>query len=100
MPELEAVIQTLRHLLPELKRHGVVSIGVFGSLARGEAKTNSDIDVFVRFDPKTHATLATLGRVKDLLETRLAATVDLVDDHDRLSQPFRRSVEQDLIRVA
>jgi predicted nucleotidyltransferase len=98
--DLESVIQTLRDLLPELRQHGVVSIGVFGSLARGEAKSPSDVDLFVRFDPEAHATLATMGRVKDLLEARLSATVDLVDDHDRLSQPFRRSVEQDLIRVA
>jgi predicted nucleotidyltransferase len=99
--DLESVIQTIRELLPELKlRHAVDSIGVFGSLARGEAQSESDVDVFVRFDPEARVTLATMARVKVLLEFRLAANVDLVDDHPHLSRSFRRAVERDLVRVA
>ena len=42
-----AVIE--RHL-PEIRCLGARRIGVFGSFARGEAREDSDVDVFVEFE--------------------------------------------------
>lgn len=42
------VIATLRDYEPELKAIGVLSASVFGSVARGEAGPDSDVDVVVR----------------------------------------------------
>lgn len=50
------VIQKLRHLKPELEqRYGVTQIGVFGSVARNEAYTGSDIDIVISFFPQAFA---------------------------------------------
>ena len=46
----ETALDILRHAAPALReRYGVVSAGLFGSVARGEADVYSDIDVAVTF---------------------------------------------------
>ena len=49
---LDDVLQTLRDHEYELKRMGASHAAVFGSVARGEAKPSSDIDVLVDLDPE------------------------------------------------
>lgn len=71
-----AVIQT--HLA-ELLALGARRIGVFGSFARGEARGDSDVDVYVEFDDakRTYDNFFALHeRLEDLLQRR----VDLVTD--------------------
>jgi uncharacterized protein len=46
----QQVIATLRDYEPELKAIGVLSASVFGSVARNEAGSDSDVDVAVRLD--------------------------------------------------
>ena len=44
-------VHALREHLPELReRHGVSSLGIFGSFVRGEHRKGSDLDVLVEFD--------------------------------------------------
>jgi len=47
MISLAQALDVLRRLSPELAARHIARIGVFGSLARGEAKPGSDIDVLV-----------------------------------------------------
>ena len=35
----------------QIKAHGVVRLGIFGSFANGEPDGDSDVDVLVEFDP-------------------------------------------------
>lgn len=51
---LEEALETLRAARPLLDRYGVERIGVFGSVARGEAGPDSDVDVLVEFKPDRH----------------------------------------------
>lgn len=51
-PLLDRVLGLLRRMRPELEKQGVLSAGVFGSLARGAARPDSDIDIGLRLDPK------------------------------------------------
>jgi hypothetical protein len=51
MQNVEGIRRTLLQHKPELrKKFKVKSIGVFGSYARGEQKSGSDIDVLVEFE--------------------------------------------------
>ena len=51
MSERDDVLATLRRALPELRRHWPIrSLAVFGSMARGEAGADSDLDVLVEFE--------------------------------------------------
>jgi uncharacterized protein len=55
----------------ELKAAGIEKISIFGSLARGEATDNSDVDVVVRLSPESsEGGFAYFGR----LESRVPPT--------------------------
>ena len=95
------VINELHAMVPDLiERFGIESIGVFGSFARETARAESDLDLLVRFRPDAKVSLFTLARLANTIEERVGVAVDLIEDHPRLRASFRRSIEQDLIRVA
>ena len=50
--DLKDVLETLRAHEADLRRLGVAHAAVFGSFARGETRTESDIDVLVELDEK------------------------------------------------
>jgi hypothetical protein len=50
-PEKEPVVATLKALEPELRERGILSAAVFGSVVRGQARPDSDVDVLVDIDP-------------------------------------------------
>jgi predicted nucleotidyltransferase len=45
------VIDRLRATKPDLKARGVTQAALFGSLARGDARPDSDMDIMVEIDP-------------------------------------------------
>jgi hypothetical protein len=81
----------------EFARLGVHSLAVFGSVARGEAGADSDIDFLVEFTDG--ATLARYMELKLLLETIFQRRVDLVTQKSLRSR-LRPHVERDAVRVA
>jgi hypothetical protein len=65
-------------LLPILRKHGVSRAGLFGSVARGEAQEDSDVDVLVEIRKK-HFSLLDFVRVENELGEALGRKVDLVE---------------------
>ena len=61
---------------PILERYGVQYPGVFGSVACGEDRPESDVDVLV--DLKQPVSLLKFFRLNDELETALGCKVDLI----------------------
>ena len=75
--EIPEITATLRHALPDLAaEYGVRSLGLFGSIVRGEARRGSDLDVLVEFSrtPSLFRFLELEERLGKLLHVR----VDLV----------------------
>jgi uncharacterized protein len=71
----DEVIATLRAHAPELKAAGVASISVFGSVARGDEREDSDVDVVVRLtEEASKGGFAYFGRL-DALRDRLTVIV-------------------------
>ena len=64
-------------IAPILKRQGVSKAALFGSVARGEAKKNSDIDLLIKI--KKNKSLFDIVRLKLELEKKLGRKVDLVE---------------------
>lgn len=73
------------------RKNGVEFLGVFGSVARGEANPNSDVDVLVRFGPNGVKGLFGLIQMQYDLEEVLGHKVDLVTE-GFLSKYFRDEV--------
>jgi len=73
----EHVIELLVASEPEIRALGVQRLALFGSVARGQARLDSDVDLLVQFLPgaKTYARFLALS---ELLEERLGRRVELV----------------------
>jgi hypothetical protein len=90
-------LTALRAAAPELRaRFGVTRLGLFGSIARDEARPDSDVDLVAEFD--AGAKLSAFGlleleaRLSELLgrPTRIAAL-------SRMNKVLRASVDRDLV---
>src|SRR5580693_7175396 len=92
----EQVIARLRAHEAELKNAGIVQLSLFGSVARGDASEESDIDLMGDFDRARGLTLFDMAglemRLADILETR----VDLSDRH-MLKEPVRVRAEREAV---
>jgi uncharacterized protein len=73
----DRIIMILREHAPELREAGLVHLHVFGSVARGEASPQSDVDLMADFDKSKRVTLLTVGRLESLLADLLGVRVDL-----------------------
>ncbi len=65
-----------RRLVPILKEHGVAHAALFGSSARGEATSQSDLDLLVEF--KGSKSLLDLVALKLELEEKTGRAVDVL----------------------
>jgi uncharacterized protein len=65
-------------VLATAARHKVVRVRVFGSIARGEAREDSDVDLLVQFAPGA-SLLDQAGLLNDL-EDLLGCPVDVVSE--------------------
>ena len=64
-----------RKILPILKKYGVTRAGIFGSVVRGEARKDSDIDILVEIESRM--SLLDFAGLKLELEEALGRKVDL-----------------------
>jgi len=77
------------------QRRGADNVRVFGSVARGEATPESDVDFIVDFE--TGASLVDQSGLRlDLIEL-LNVNVDVVSNHPRLTERFRRQIEREAV---
>jgi uncharacterized protein len=93
----EYLINFLKKNLTTIKSYGVTSLALFGSYARDEAKTTSDIDLLVEFQGKV--TFDKYMELKFFLEDNLSLSVDLVTKK-MLKPQIIDAVEKDAIYVA
>jgi uncharacterized protein len=90
----EDAITSLKSLLTNLKKLGVRSLALFGSVARNEAREDSDVDILIDLEPPI--TFDRYMDVKLYLEEQLGSRVDLVT-WKALKPQIRENVERDII---
>ena len=76
---LDNALEKLRTHEHELRRLGVSHAAVFGSVARGEAKSNSDIDVLVELDRDRPLGIFEYARLKLYINEILNGAGDVVN---------------------
>ncbi len=77
-------------------RHSVRRLALFGSAARGELRTTSDVDVLVDMEAGSRAGLFEQVRMADELEALFGRRVDLVT-RGGLKPRVRATVEREAI---
>jgi predicted nucleotidyltransferase len=95
--DLKTISALLKHHQANLHQRGVRSLAVFGSLARGEETSASDIDVLVEFDRPVG--LFEFIRLKLYLEELTGNPVDLVTP-DALRPSMRTEILNEAVYVA
>jgi len=93
----DEVLRVLGAHTAELRRFGVKSLRLFGSVARDEAADDSDVDLLVGFEKPPG--FSSFMKLRIFLEDLLGAKVDLVTESG-LRDRVRPYVEKEAIRVA
>jgi predicted nucleotidyltransferase len=85
-------------LIRHLESIKPLRIGIFGSYARGENKTGSDLDVLIDLDYSKQISLLDLVRVEQDLTEALGIPVDLVTERS-LSPYLRPHIEKEVVYI-
>ena len=75
---------------------GVVHAAIFGSVARGEDRPDSDIDILVEVNPSVVSSIFAYGGIQQALEDWIGRPVD-VAGKDRLRPGVATEAERDQI---
>lgn len=91
--------QEILSVLNEYKRenarkNGIIDIGIFGSVARNDARDDSDVDVVVRIEKPD---LFLLAGIKQDLEERFHRSVDLVTYRDTMNPFLKQKIDGEAV---
>jgi predicted nucleotidyltransferase len=94
--ERDKILAQLKSRKRRLKKFGIHSLSVFGSVARDQANPDSDVDILVDFERPVG--LFEFARLKMYLEDVLERPVDLVTP-EALRQELREDILREAIRA-
>ena len=78
------------------EKYQIVKMGLFGSIARGDNRENSDVDIIVE---QGKPDLFILGNIKLELEEELEKPVDIIRLRKGMNPFFRKRIEREAIYV-
>lgn len=77
-----------------LRDYNLLRIGIFGSFARNEQGTKSDIDILVKF--KQSPSLLQLIKIENGLSKKLGNKVDLITEGSIKNKRIKSQIEKEL----
>jgi predicted nucleotidyltransferase len=92
------IIEQLSRNAEAIRGMGATSLYLFGSAARDSARPGSDLDIFIDYDPARRFSLLDLVGIKQFLEERMAAEVDITT-RDSLHPMLKDHIERSAVRV-
>ena len=99
LAERERVLTLLRAKEAELRALGVARLRLFGSVARGEAGPESDVDLIAEIDHGSGFSLLDLVELQRDLGESIGRKVEIATAVERMRSRIRRRVEADAIEV-
>lgn len=92
----DEILRELRLMKAEFKdRYGVTRIGIFGSVARSEIKSDSDVDVVVEMKPN----LFMRASLKAELESLFGKQVDVIRYREGMNRYLKARIDRDALYV-
>ena len=95
MNSQEAIAILVQHR-GDLRARGVRHAALFGSVARGEARPDSDLDILVELEPDAEFDVFEYAGLKMYIEGLFVGSVDVVD-REALKPHVRPAAERDTI---
>ncbi len=96
-PSVLTIKQIKERIKPVMEKHGVREVYLFGSYARGEANSNSDVDIYC-----DKGDVDTLYKALDFdveLEKALGKKVDVITIGSKMHNYFKQQIEEDMIKI-
>ena len=81
MTNRQKIIELIRRDAAAIRAKGVSAVYLYGSVARGEASEDSDIDIFVEYDPSAKFSLIDLIGVQHIVEDATGRATDVTTEN-------------------
>lgn len=94
----DLLIRRLVSLKPELNAEGVSHLALFGSRARGDHSSQSDIDLLLEVEPASRFSILNLVGVEQIVEREIGMTANAFMRRS-LDREFKASIGDDVIEV-
>ena len=89
------ILEILRRYKKEVaNEYKILKIGIFGSISRGEANDESDVDIVIRVSEPDFFMLA---GIKNDLEDRLKKPVDIVTYTDSMNAFLKKRIDDESV---
>jgi predicted nucleotidyltransferase len=95
---LTEALNKLKGYADAIKAMGATSLYLFGSVGQNEADRDSDLELFIDYDPQGRFNAFDLVGIKQYLESELGIDVDITT-RDGLNPMLRGDIEQSAIRI-
>ena len=96
-PGVLTIKQIKERIKPIMEKHGIKNVYLFGSYARGEARIDSDVDIYC--DRGDVDTLFKSISFDEELAEALCKEVDVVTIGSRMPDSFRKQLQEDMIKI-
>lgn len=94
----QEALAVLRKHADELRARGIVHAALFGSVARGDAGPNSDIDILIELDENKQFGLFAYAGLRNFVESLFPEPVDVVD-RQALKPDLREPILADAVHA-
>ncbi len=91
-------IAALKASSQQIKALGATGLYLYGSAARDELSAESDVDLFIDYDPASEFSFVELVRLQELIRQKLARKIDLTTRYG-LHPLLRPDIERSSIQV-